>query len=63
LLKNDISVDPGDLGFQPIVPLLNNYLLPDLKLDVGVDFSLRPAAMCSDRFIDDDVFDLELKIS
>jgi len=47
-LKNDIGVDPVDLGFQPIVPLLNNYLSPDLELDVGVDFSLRPAAMCSD---------------
>ena len=32
----------------------------DLKLDVGVDFILRPAAGDSDRFIDDDVFDLEL---
>jgi hypothetical protein len=34
-----------------------------LELDVGVDFSLRPVAMCSNRFIDDGVFDLELKIS
>jgi hypothetical protein len=34
-----------------------------LKLDVSVDFTLRLAAVCSDRFIDDDVFDLELKIS
>jgi hypothetical protein len=34
-----------------------------LKLDVDVDFTLRPAAGCPDRFIDDDVFDLELKIS
>jgi hypothetical protein len=34
-----------------------------LKLDVGVDFTLSPAAGRSDRFIDDDVFDLELKIS
>jgi hypothetical protein len=34
-----------------------------LKLDASVDFTLRPAAGCPDRFIDDDVFDLELKIS
>jgi hypothetical protein len=34
-----------------------------LELDVGVDFTLRPAAGCSDRFIDDGVFGLELKIS
>jgi len=34
-----------------------------LKLDAGIDFTLRSAAGCSDRFIDDDVFDLELKIS
>jgi hypothetical protein len=34
-----------------------------LKLDVGVDFTLRLAAECADRFIDDDVLDLELKIS
>jgi hypothetical protein len=34
-----------------------------LKIDIGVDFSLRPAAGCSDRFIDVDVCDLELKIS
>jgi hypothetical protein len=34
-----------------------------LKLDVGVDLTLRPAAGCADRFIDDDVLDLELKIS
>jgi hypothetical protein len=34
-----------------------------LELDVGVDFTLRPAAGCSDQFIDDDVFSLELKIS
>jgi hypothetical protein len=34
-----------------------------LKLDLGVDFTLRLAAGCPDRFIDDDVFDLELKIS
>jgi hypothetical protein len=34
-----------------------------LKLNVGVDFILRPAAGDSDRFIDDDVLDLELKIS
>jgi hypothetical protein len=34
-----------------------------LKLDVGIDLTIRPAAGCSDRFIDDDVLDLELKIS
>jgi hypothetical protein len=34
-----------------------------LKLDVGVDLTLCPAAGYSDRFIDDDVLDLELKIS
>jgi hypothetical protein len=34
-----------------------------LKLDVGVDVTLRPAEGCSDQFIDDDVLDLELKIS
>jgi hypothetical protein len=34
-----------------------------LKLNVVVDFTLRLVAMCSDQFIDDDVFDLELKIS
>ena len=62
-LKNDISVDPEDLWFQTVVPFLNNYLKPDLKLDVGIDVALCPAAVCSDQFIDDDVFDLELKIS
>jgi len=34
-----------------------------LKLDVSVDLILRPAAGVADRFIDDDVLDLELKIS
>jgi len=34
-----------------------------LKLDVGVDLTLRPAAGCADRFIDDDALDLVLKIS
>jgi hypothetical protein len=34
-----------------------------LKLDGGVEFTLRPAAGCSDQFIDDDVLGLELKIS
>jgi hypothetical protein len=35
-----------------------------LKLDVGVDLTLCPAAGCADQFIDDDdVLDLELKIS
>jgi hypothetical protein len=34
-----------------------------LKLNVGVDLTIRPAAGYSDRFIDDDVLDLELKIS
>jgi len=34
-----------------------------LKLNVGIDFTLRPAAGCTDRFIDDDVFDVEIKIS
>jgi hypothetical protein len=48
---------------MPITPLLNNYLLTDLELDVGVDLTVRPAARWSDRFIDDDVLDLEHKIS
>jgi len=35
-----------------------------LKLDVGIDLTLHPTAGCADRFIDDDdVLDLELKIS
>jgi len=34
-----------------------------LELDVGVDLTVRPAAGRSDRFIDDDVLDVELKIS
>jgi hypothetical protein len=34
-----------------------------LKLDVGIDLTIPPAAGYSDRFIDDDVLDLELKIS
>jgi hypothetical protein len=34
-----------------------------LELDVGVDLTVCPAAGWSDRFIDDDVLDLELKIS
>jgi len=34
-----------------------------LKLNVGVDLTLRPAVGCADQFIDDDVLDLELKIS
>jgi hypothetical protein len=34
-----------------------------LKLDVGVDLTLRPAAGCANPFIDDDVLDLEIKIS
>jgi hypothetical protein len=34
-----------------------------LNLGVGVDLTLRPAVGCADRFIDDDVLDLELKIS
>jgi hypothetical protein len=34
-----------------------------LKLDVGVDLTLCPAVGCADQFIDDDVLDLELKIS
>ncbi len=49
--------------FSQSSPFSINYLKPDLKLDVGVDVSLRPAVGCSDRFIDDDVFDSELKIS
>jgi len=34
-----------------------------LNLGVGVDLTLRVVAGCADRFIDDDVLDLELKIS
>ncbi len=48
---------------MPITPLLNNYVQTDLELDDGVDLTVRQAAGWSDRFIDDDVLDLELKIS
>jgi hypothetical protein len=34
-----------------------------LKLDAGIDLTLRLAVGCADRLIDDDVLDLELKIS
>jgi hypothetical protein len=34
-----------------------------LKLNVGVDLTLHLAAGSADRFIDDDVLDLEFKIS
>jgi hypothetical protein len=34
-----------------------------LELDVGVDLAVRLAAGWSNRFIDDEVLDLELKIS
>jgi hypothetical protein len=34
-----------------------------LKLDVGIDLTICPAAGYLDRFIDDDVLDLELKIA
>ena len=48
---------------MPITPLLKNYVYTDLELDVGVDLTVRPAAGWSDRFIDDGVLDVELKIS
>jgi hypothetical protein len=32
-------------------------------IDVGVGITIRPAAGCSDQLIDDDVLDLELKMS
>ena len=48
---------------EPITPLLNKYLQPDLKLDGGIDCTLCWSARYSDRSIGDDVLDLELKIS
>jgi hypothetical protein len=51
----------GDLSQSPPSSII--IYKNDLKLDVGVGITIRPATGCSDRFIDDDGLDLELKIS
>ena len=51
----------GDLSQSPPFLIIVYKLI--IKLDVGVDLTLRPAAGCADQFIDDDVLDLEFKIS
>jgi hypothetical protein len=61
-MENNFDAIPGDWGFEPIVPLLNNYLESGLKLTVGIGVTSWPATGCADRFIDGDVLDLELKM-
>jgi hypothetical protein len=47
-MENDFDAVPGDWQFEPIVPLLNNYLESGLTLTVGVGVTSRPAAGCAD---------------
>jgi hypothetical protein len=47
-MENNFEAIHGDWRFEPIVPLLNNYLESGLKLAVGIGVTSRPAAGSAD---------------